>query len=84
MTKKEIQQFARIATRMTQKEAIYAVLEAGHEFTVADARAAGIADPARVVNQLRELGYPVYLNPRKTRTGEVVKRYRLGTARKNG
>jgi len=84
MNKKQIAQFARIAARMTQKEAIYAILEAGHEFTVSDAKAAGIADPARVVNQLRDLGYPVYLNPRKTKTGELVKRYRLGTARKNG
>lgn len=84
MTKKDIQKFARIANRMTQKEAIYTILEAGHEFTVSDAKAAGIADPRRVVNQLRDLGYPVYLNPRKTRTGELVKRYRLGTPRKNG
>lgn len=84
MNKKQLAQFARIASRMTQKEAIYAILEAGHEFTVSDAKAAGIADPARVVNQLRDLGYPVYLNPRKTKTGEIVKRYRLGTPRKNG
>jgi len=84
MNKKQIAQFARIASRMTQKEAIYAILETGQEFTVADAKAAGIADPARVVNQLRDLGHPVYLNERKTKTGEIVKRYRLGTPRRNG
>jgi len=70
--------------KTTQKEALYSFLEAGHEFTVADAINAGCADPRRVVNQLRDLGFPVYLNDRTLTTGETVRRYRLGTARKNG
>jgi hypothetical protein len=85
MTKIETTKLARLVKNMTQKEAIFAFLEAGHEFSAAEARRAGIADPSRVISSLRnDHGLAIYLNPRKTRTGERINRYRLGTPRKNG
>jgi hypothetical protein len=85
MTKIETTKLARLVKNMTQKEAIFAFLEAGHEFSAAEARKAGIADPSRVISSLRnDHGLAIYLNPRKTRTGERINRYRLGTPRKNG
>lgn len=85
MKSTDIRKFATLVKRYTQKEAMYAVLEAGFEPSVQDARAAGIADPYRVANKLRnEHDLPIYLNERKDRKGNVVKRYRLGTPRRNG
>jgi len=85
MNKKDMKKFAAIVSSNTQKEALYTVLAAGYEFTVAEAREAGVADPTRVINALRtQHSVPVYLNKRTLRNGEVVKRYRLGTPRQNG
>lgn len=82
MTKRNIKKFATLVKRNTQKDAIMALLNTGEEFTVTDAREAGIADPSRVVNTLKtEFGQPIYLNPRTLRGGKVVNRYRLGTAK---
>ena len=85
MTKIETTKLARLVKNMTQKEALFAFLQQGHEFSAAEARKAGIADPSRVISSLRnDHGIAIYLNPRKTRTGESINRYRLGTPRKNG
>jgi hypothetical protein len=85
MTKIETTKLARLVKNMTQKEALFAFLEQGYEFSAAEARKAGIADPSRVISSLRnDHGLAIYLNPRKTRTGERINRYRLGTPRKNG
>ena len=85
MTKTEIKKVTSALRTHTQKEAVYAVLEAGHEPSVEDLKSAGISDPRRVVNQLRaEHGFAIYLNDRKDRRGNVTRRYRLGTARRNG
>ena len=59
----------------TQKGAIVKTLAEGVEFSVAEARQAGIANPTAVVTQLREEGYSIYSNPRKTSSG-TVNRYR--------
>ena len=84
MNKTELKKFAAIVSKNTQKEALYAVLAAGYEFTVDEARQAGVSDPVRVINHLRtENDIPVYLNEHTLPNGEVVKRYRLGTHRKN-
>ena len=82
MNKTEIKKFATLVRRNTQKDAMLNVLIAGYEPSADDAAAAGIRDPRRVVNFLREEGYPIYLNNRKTRSGDVVRRYRLGTPRR--
>lgn len=85
MTKIETTKLARLVKNMTQKEAIFAFLQEGHEFSAAEARRAGIADPSRVINALRnDHGVAIYLNPRTDRNGASIKRYRLGTPRKNG
>jgi hypothetical protein len=85
MNKKETAKLQRLVNNMTQKEALYSFLEQGYEFTASEAREAGIADPYRVISTLRnEHDLPIYLNERKTRGGETVRRYRLGTPRKNG
>ena len=60
----------------SQKSAILETLSEEVEFSVADAKAAGIANPTSVVAQLRNDGFRIYSNPRKTRTG-TVNRYRL-------
>lgn len=85
MNKKEIKKVSSLLRSYTQKEAVYATLENGFEPSVEDLKAAGIADPRRVVNQLRaDHGFAIYLNDRKDRRGNVTRRYRLGTARRNG
>jgi hypothetical protein len=81
MTKKQIQRLTRLANKMTQADAIFSFLQEGNEFSAAEAKQSGIADPARVICKLRGEGFPIYLNPRKTRSGAPVNRYRLGSAR---
>lgn len=61
----------------TQKGAILETLSAGTEFSVCDARKAGIANPTAVVSALRlDHGYKIYSNARKTEWG-TVNRYRI-------
>ena len=78
MNKKQTQRLARFAKNMTQADD-YSFLAEGHEFSAAEAKQSGIADPSRVVNKLRKEGFSIYLNDRKTRTGDKVRRYRLGS-----
>lgn len=85
MTKTDIKKVSTLLRTRTQKEAIYTVLENGYEPSIADLKAAGISDPRRVVNQLRnDHNLPIYLNDRKDRRGNVTRRFRLGTPRRNG
>jgi type IV secretory pathway VirB9-like protein len=85
MTKTEIKKVSTMLKNNSQKQAVYAVLESGYEPSVEDLNAAGIADPRRVVNQLRnDHGFAIYLNDRKDRRGNVTRRFRLGTHRRNG
>jgi hypothetical protein len=83
MTKKQTQRLTRLAKTMTQADAIYSFLQEGNEFSAAEAKQSGIADPSRVISKLRQEGFAIYLNDRKTRTGDKVRRYRLGTHRAN-
>jgi hypothetical protein len=85
MTKTEIKKVSTLLRSNTQKQAVYAVLENGYEPSVEDLKTAGISDPHRVVNQLRaDHGFAIYLNDRKDRRGNVTRRFRLGTPRRNG
>jgi hypothetical protein len=84
MTKKEIQKLSRLLKTHSQPTALLEMLSDGYEFTANEAKSAGVADPRRVVNRLRQHGFPIYLNRRSTRSGETVKRYRLGTPRQHG
>jgi hypothetical protein len=77
MKQTETNKLKRLVKNNTQKEAIAEFLSAGHEFTIDEARSAGIADPRRVVNSLRtEHGLPIAMNETQTRRG-VVRKYVL-------
>ena len=85
MTKTEIKKVSTLLKKTSQKNAVFTVLDLGYEPSVADLKAAGIADPRRVVNQLRkDHGFAIYLNDRKDRRGNVTRRFRLGSPRRNG
>jgi hypothetical protein len=66
----------------TQRGAILETLSAGTQFSVSDARKAGIANPTAVIAKLREEGFEIYSNPwsrrseRKVAAG-TVNQYRL-------
>lgn len=84
MNKTEIKKLSTMLKKYTQKEAVYSILESGYEPSVQDMLTAGIADPRRVVNQLRtDHGFSIYLNDRRDRRGNVTRRYRLGSARRS-
>ena len=42
----------------------------------------GVSNPSATINELRNEGYSIYLNTRKTPSGEKVSFYRLGTPTK--
>lgn len=85
MTKTDIKKLTSLLKKNTQKEAVYSILDQGYEPSVDDMVLAGISDPRRVINQLRsEHGAPIYLNDRRDRRGNVTRRFRLGTPRRNG
>lgn len=42
----------------------------------------GVSNPSATINELRNEGYSIYLNTRKTPNGEKVSFYRLGTPTK--
>lgn len=81
MTKKQTHKLSQLTKKMTQASALFHFLSEGHEFSAAEAKQSGIADPSRVVNKLRAEGVPIYLNDRKTKDGKTIRRYRLGTPR---
>jgi hypothetical protein len=84
MTKTEIKKVSTLLRSHTQKEAVFTTLQRGYEPSVNDLKEAGISDPRRVVNQLRnDHGLAIYLNDRKDRRGNVTRRFRLGTPRRN-
>lgn len=78
MNKQEIAKFRTLVKRNNQQEAVLECLKQGNEFSIADAKFAGIADPRRVVNRLRaERGVKIYQGSHRLRGGTTVKRYSL-------
>ena len=67
----------------TQKGAILATLTHGTEFSVAEARAAGIVNPTAVVSQLREEGYEIYSNPHSRRGARRIAKGTVNRYRRN-
>jgi hypothetical protein len=61
----------------SQREAILHFLMSGNEISVKEAREAGIGNPAEVVSRLRNSGYEIYSNTRRTKNGAKVNRYRI-------
>jgi hypothetical protein len=75
--KKAIKQLTRnYKSTGTQKQAILKTLTAGTEFSVSDARKAGISNPTAVIAKLRNEGFAIYSNPCDTKSG-TVNRYAL-------
>jgi hypothetical protein len=78
LTVKQIEKFASLAKKHTQKRAIVEMLKSGFTISVNEARLAGIADPCRVVYALRsEHGFPIESFQVQGRSGVSVTRYRL-------
>jgi len=78
MNKQQIAKFRTLVKRNTQSDAVAECLNRGEEFSVEDAKMAGIGDPRRVVNRLRtERGVKIYSNSHRLRGGTTVKRYTL-------
>ena len=68
------------STKSTQKVRMFNLLAKGTEITIAEAaKRLGIANPSAVVSQLRDDGFPIYTNRRKTAQGQTVFKYRLDT-----
>jgi len=82
LTQKQLEKFVRLVKNNTQADAILRFLGEGFEFSTDEARLAGIADPARVIYNLRNQGAAIYCNPRQAKSGDVVMRYRLGTPKR--
>ena len=59
MKQSEKTKLAKLVGKFTQKEAVFDFLSDGHVLSITDARAAGIADPRRVVNKIRNLGHGI-------------------------
>ena len=73
-------QLTKLVTKSTsQREAVLDFLRQGNEFSISEARKAGIGNPAEVVSRLRRAGFEIYSNPRKTSSGTTVNRYRLNS-----
>jgi chemotaxis receptor (MCP) glutamine deamidase CheD len=77
MTKKLTQKMTSLINRSSQREALLWFLFSGTSFTAAGARAAGIADPRRVVNYLRSLEIDIVAERIADRAGNVTTQYRL-------
>lgn len=67
----------------TQKDAIITTLTNGTQFSVAEAREAGIANPTAVVSQLREEGYEIFSNPHSRRSSRVIAKGTVNRYRRN-
>ena len=84
MTKRQHNRLTNLVLVNTQTEAVLIALEAGYEPSPAELKSAGIGDPYRVVNTLRDKqGVPIYLNNRYDSCGNKIRRYRLGTPKQH-
>ena len=64
---------------MTQTATVLNALMQGEELTAKQIAARySVGNPHEVIRQLREQGYPVYLNKRTNSKGNTTNKYRLG------
>lgn len=77
LTLKQIEKFARLVKTNTQVEAVEIALHTGIEFSVDEAKLVGIADPKRVIYNLRQIGLRILCDRQTTKTGSAVYRYSL-------
>lgn len=59
MNKTKINKLKKILSKRTQEDALYEFLTEGNVVTAQGAKEAGIADPRRVINRLREYGHVI-------------------------
>lgn len=65
---------------MTQKQRLITSFRSGKEFTAKQiGHMFNVASPTKLVSELREDGYSIYLNKRVDTKGRVTHKYRLGT-----
>lgn len=65
---------------MSQKQKVLNVLQSGREVTAKQIAAEfNIASPRKVISNLRQEGYAIYLNKHQDTKGRVTHKYRLGT-----
>lgn len=74
-----------MATNPTQYDKVFtALVERGEELTAAQIKSRyGCGNPRDVVYQIRQNGYPIYLNECKDTKGRVTQKYRYGKASRN-
>lgn len=67
---------------VTKVEKVFtALVERGEELTAEQIKSRyGVSNPHDAVYQIRQMGYAIYLNEKKNSKGEVVAKYRAGTA----
>lgn len=65
---------------MTQKERVVKSFRDGNEFTAKQlASQFKVGSPTKLISELRQDGYAIYLNKRVDTKGRVTHKYRLGT-----
>lgn len=58
-------------------------LESGEEYSVTDIKYFfGIINPTATIAYLRNCGYPIYTNTRKSKDGNKIKLYKIGKPRR--
>jgi cell division septation protein DedD len=68
-------------TPATATRRILNALKSGYDFTPSQLRnRIGITNVSARISELRQAGFPVYLNKKTTSSGDMINVYRLGTA----
>jgi len=69
----------------TKTEKLLNAFSRGQELTSEQiANKFGLVNVSATIHRLREEGNPIYLNSRKNKNGEKVRKYRLGTPNRSG
>jgi hypothetical protein len=77
MTKKLTKKLTTLLKNATQNEAVLTFLLDHNTLTSIGAREAGVSDPRRVVNHLRNAGFPIQGNQVVNRAGQRLTQYAL-------
>lgn len=65
---------------MTQTQRVLEALKAGEELTAKQITARfGVASPTKVISNVRQEGFAVYLNKHVDTKGRITHKYRIGT-----
>lgn len=65
---------------MNKTQKVLEALKSGEQLTAKQiSHRFNISNPHNAIYELRQSGYPIYLNERKNAAGNTVSKYRLGT-----